>query len=267
MARDGDRDGMVLEQLRKEGRLTELGREPQPPVVTRLPEYLARLESASTAAELEAAMQIPFKHLYHGRVWTRICAVRIRRGVEIVQAHPLGCYVPQFGRRRMLTVCGESMRVPRGGNSTGARYVWHGAGEWAMNILRREGFTISASHRMWDGGWNDYPHRCLSIAEAALAGRIPDPRLNVLRRHRRLYAGASPINYTVEQNDADDVDRRATRPCKCGGTLFDWGAGWSEGFSFINWHCNACPDVFTEYMTNERLYQLRNAQREARAHG
>lgn len=226
----------------------------------RLSDYLAGLERATTAAELDAAIKAPFKHLFRGPVWSRICNVRIRRGVEIVQAHPLGRYVPQFGERRVLTVCGEPMRVPRGGNSTGVRYVWHGAGEWAMNILRREGFTVTASHRMWDGGWNDYPHRCLSIAEAALAGRIRDPKLNVLRRHRHRYAGSSPINYTVEQNDADDGDRRATRLCKCGGTLFDWGGGHSEGFEFINWHCNGCPDVFTEYMTHEYFSRLRSRE-------
>lgn len=223
----------------------------------KLTEYLDGMERAATAAELEAAIQVPFKHAYSGPTWTRICRVRIRKGVEICDAHPLGRFIPRSGPRRALSLCGELYRVACGQNGPGVRYAWHSAGEWAMALLRREGFSVRAAHRVWDGGWNDYPHRCLTIVADALAGRIPDPRLNVLRRHR----GVSPINYTVEQNDADEGDRRATRPCKCGGTLFDWGAGWSEGFDFINWHCNACPDVFTEYMTRERLYALRNAGR------
>lgn len=225
----------------------------------KLTDYLDGMRAATTAKELEAAIQAPFKHSFRGRTWSTICKVRIEAGNRICEAHPHGDYVPRFGPGRVLTVRGESYKVGRGQNSTGVRYVWHSAGEWAKDVLKHAGLSTRAAHRIWEG-WSDYPHRCLPIVEAALAGKIPDPRLNRLIRHKRTGYG-SPIRYTVEQNDADESDRRATRPCKCGGTLFDWGAGHSEGFEFINWHCNACPDVFTEYMTRDRLYALRQSTR------
>lgn len=224
-------------------------------------EYLAGMEAANTVAELEAAIQIPFKHLYRGAQWERIRAVRIRKGYEIVAAHPLGRFVPCFlgGRSRALTVCGETFKVGRGGNSTGVRYAWHYAGEWAQEVLRRNGFTKRAASRVWDYGL-DYPHRVLAVVELAVAGGIPDPELGVMIRHERTGHGR-PIRYTIEQNDADVHDHRASRPCDCGGTLFDWGAGHSEGFDYVNWHCNACPDVFTEYLGPGGLRALRNPVR------
>lgn len=223
--------------------------------------YLLGLEAAATADELETAIQEPFKHAFRGRTWERICKVRIRKGYEIVAAHPLGRFVPHFGvgRSRRLTVCGETSTVGRGGNSTGVRYAWHDAGTWAKEVLRRNGFTVRAAERVWDHGFG-YPHRVLAVVEMALAGGIPDPELNVLIRHERLGAG-TPLRYTVEQNNADEIDRRATRACDCGGTLFDWGGGHSEGFDFINWHCNGCPDVFTEYLGPGQMYALRNPEK------
>lgn len=226
----------------------------------KLAEYLDGMRAASTAAELEAAIQAPFKHAYRGRTWSQICKVRIEAGERICAQHPLGRYVPRFGPGGRLTVCGEIYKVGRGGNGAGVRYCWHYAGEWAMDIWRREGFSVRAAHRLWDG-WADYPHRALAIVEAAVAGRIPDPELNVLRPHGR--TDGSPIRYSVEANEADKFDRRASRPCPCGGTLFDWGAGHSEGFDFINWHCVKCPEVFTEYMTQADLYALRRSARAA----
>lgn len=224
----------------------------------KLTEYLDGMRAAATAEELEAAIQAPFKHSYRGRIWSQICEVRIAEGERICAAHPLGRFVPRYGPRRQLTVCGETYRVGRGGNSTGVRYCWHAAGQWVMEILRREGFSVRAAHRLWDG-WSGYPHRALKIVEEALAGKIPDPELNVLRPHGRTSGG--PIRYSVEANEADQHDRRASRPCPCGGTLFDWGGGWSEGFDFINWHCIACPEIYTEYMTREQFYSLRQSPR------
>jgi hypothetical protein len=224
----------------------------------KLADFLNGLRAATSAAELEAAIQADFKHPFHGPTWSKICNVRIAKGIEICDAHPLGKFVPRFGPGRKLTVCGETYKVGRGGNSTGVRYAWHYAGEWAMSILRREGFSVQAANRIWEG-WRDYPHRCLAIVEKAVAGEIPDPELNVLRPHGRI--DGNPIRYTIEQNDADKGDHRATRPCPCGGTLFDWGAGHSLGFEFINWHCNACPEIYTEYMTTAQLYALRRASR------
>ncbi len=222
----------------------------------KLHEFLDGLRAASTAEELEAALHADFKHSYRGRTWSQICKVRVEAGARICAAHPLGRYIPSFGPGRTLSCCGETYRVARGQNSTGVRYVWHAAQVWANGVLMNNGLSRRASHRIWDS-WSDYPHRCLAVVEAALAGKIPDPQLGVLVRHKRS-EGARPLNYTVEQNDRDTIDRRATRPCDCGGTLFDWGAGHSEGFEFVNWHCNACPDVFTEYMTSKDLMALRN---------
>lgn len=223
-------------------------------------EYLAGMEAATSAAELEAAIQAPFEHPYRGRAWDRICEVRIRKGYELVAAHPLARFVPRFsgGRSRTLTVCGETYKVGRGGNSTGVRYAWHYAGEWAKEILRRNGFTTRAAERVWDMG-RQYPHRILAVVEDALASRIPDPELNVLIRHERTGHGR-PVKCTVEEARATG---RAMRPCECGGTLFDWGAGHSEGFDFVNWHCNACADVFTEYLGPGGLAAVRNPRGEA----
>lgn len=220
----------------------------------KLSEYLDGMRSATTADELEAAIQAPYKHSFRGRTWSQICRVRIETGKRIVAAHPLGKYVPQFGPHRLLTVCGETYKVGRGQNSTGVRYAWEYARIWARSVLKQQGFSTRVAHRICDNDWSDYPHRSLNTVADALAGKFPDPELNVLHRYR---SSAGPIKYSIERNNADRWDYRANRPCECGGTLFDWGGGHSEGFEFINWHCNACPDVFTEYMTREQFYELR----------
>lgn len=220
----------------------------------KLSQYLDGMRAATTADELEAAIQAPFKHSFQGRTWSQISKVRIETGERIVAAHPLGKYVPHFGARRLLTVCGETYKVGRGQNSTGVRYCWHAAGVWVQDVLRRQGWSVRAAYRMWEGGWHDYPHRSIALVEKVLAGNVTDPELNVLHRYR---SSAGPIKYSIERNNADKWDYRANHPCECGGTLFDWGGGHSEGFEFINWHCNKCPDVFTEYMTRERFYALR----------
>lgn len=221
--------------------------------------YLDGMRAANTAADLDAAIHAPFKHRYRGATWERICKVRIERGHEIISAHPLGRFVPRVGPHRRLSVCDETYRVARGGNSTGVRYAWHAAMTWAIKVMMANGLGLRASHRVW-GECREYPHRCIATLEAAFAGAIPDPQLDTIVFHKR--DCGSPIQYTIEQNDADPYDRRATRPCHCGGTLFDWGAGHSEGFDYITWHCNACPDVATEYLSVGRLYEIRQSARQ-----
>lgn len=216
--------------------------------------YLDGMRGAATAAELEAAIQVPFAHTYRGPKWSKICAVRIQRGVEICDQHPLGRFVPRLGKRHALTVCGETYRVGYGQNSTGVRYCWHYAETFAIGVLIANGLSRRAAHRVWDC-WNDYPHRCLSILDDAAARKIPDPPLGTLIL---AYDTGNPINYSVEKNDADKWDRRATRPCECGGTLFDWGSGFSCGFTFVSWHCCKCPRVFTEYVTKGRFREIRS---------
>ncbi|WP_448952187.1 hypothetical protein [Labrys neptuniae] len=220
-----------------------------------LTEYLDGMRVATSAEELEAAIKAPFKHSFRGRTWSQICKVRIEKGNEICAAHAHGRFVPIFGPRGLITLCGETYRMGHGQNSTGVRYIWHYAKTWAIEVLARNGFSQRAAYAVWDE-CGDYPHRCLKRIEEALAGKLPDPVLDTLIWHERSYG--SPIAYTVEQNNADKYDRRATRPCRCGGTLFDWGAGFSAGFDFINWHCNACPDVATEYLSPGRLYEIRS---------
>lgn len=218
----------------------------------KLSEYLGGLRQASTAEELEAAIQAPYKHAFHGRTWTTICKVRTDVGNAIVAAHPLGKFVPRMIGRR-LTVVGETYGVSRGGNSTGVRYAWHAAGEFAKSVLKRHGFTTRAASRIWDS-WSDYPHRCLAVVEKALAGGYQDPVMDTLIF---CYTGGGPVNITVEENNADDCGKRATMSCKCGGTLFDWGCGFSDDFTHVSWHCNQCADVYTEHVTPQRFREIR----------
>lgn len=219
----------------------------------KLSDYLDGLRAATTASELEAAIQAPYKHTFYGATWTRICKVRVESGNRIRAAHPLGKFVP-FMDGRWLTVADEVHAVARGGNSAGRRYAWHAAGEFAKSVLRNHGFTVRACARIWDG-WTDYPHRCLRIVEEAIAGGYPDPVMDTLTLSHMSEAG--PIRYTEEQNNADACDRRATQPCTCGGTLFDWGSGSCDGFTSVNWRCNWCAGVFIEYVTPRRFREIR----------
>jgi hypothetical protein len=218
-----------------------------------LRQYLGGMLAATTADELEAAIQAPHLHPFSGPTWSRISKVRDQRGKEICEAHSLGKFVPRVDGRT-ITVCGETYRVARGGNSTGVRYAWHSVGEFVQSILLRDGFTKRAAYRIWDN-CGRYPHRCLAIVESALKAKYPDPQLNRLVFAYRSSAG--PIRYTVAQNEADSVDGRASRPCGCGGTRFDWGCGFSDSFTYISWPCNACNAVYIEYVTPDRLEEIR----------
>jgi hypothetical protein len=220
-----------------------------------LSKYLAALQAARTGDELEAALQARFQHPFTGRTRTKICRVRREVGQAICDAHPHGNLVPRFGPQRILAVCGETYKVGQGHNSTGDRYVWTYAQEWAEGVLVRRGLSKRAAQGIWDWWASGYPHRCLSVIEKALAGEMPDPPMNTLIFN---YEGPSPVRITAEENDEHPHGHRATRPCDCGGTLFDWGSGWNGYLIFINWHCNACPRVFTEYVTSERLREIRN---------
>lgn len=215
-------------------------------------QYLDGLRQAKTSSELEEAIRVPYKHSYHGRTWSAICKLRIERGLAICEAHRHGRYVPRM-IGRTLVVCGENYKVGRGMNSTGIRYVWHSAEQFATATLMKYGLSRRAAHGIWDC-WSTYPHRCLDVVQEALEGKLADPVLDVLTFS---YTGQNPIRITVEENAADEIDSRATRDCPCGGTLFDWGSGHSAGFTFVSWHCNACPDVYTEYVSDERFATIR----------
>ncbi len=219
----------------------------------KLADYLNGMRAATTAEALDAAIQAPYKRSFQGRSWATICKVRIEKGLEICAAHELSRFVPRI-EGNMLIVCGERYKVGRGGNAAGVRYAWFHAEQFAREVLTRNGISQRGVSEIW--GWvGSYPHRCLELVRKALAGEFPDPPMNTL-----IYSFTShaPVKMTVEDNNLDTIDKRATRVCECGGTLFDWGSGWDNPFNFISWHCNACPKVFTEYMTHEKLFEIRN---------
>jgi hypothetical protein len=229
------------------------------PKAMKLSDYLAGMDAATTAEQLEAAIQAPFKHSYRGPTWSRVCKARIAAGERIVAAHPHGQFVPHVGDRRQLTVCGESYRVGRGQNGAGVRYVWHYAEQWARKILNANGFSDRAVKGIWGSAF-DYPHRALETVAEALAGKLADPPLNRLILHRRSLRSGHPVRI----NRRIDAKDRAHRPCRCGkGWLWDWGAGFSYYTSFINWHCDRCSRVYTEYLTDGRLGEIRRSPKTA----
>lgn len=215
-----------------------------------LTDYLDGMRRSHTIADLEAAIQARFRHGYRGRTWKTIKRVMSESGRAICDAHEHGRFVPRFGPRRMLTVCNETYKVGRGYNSTGMRYVWVYAKQFALEVLTDKGLGVRASHYVWDDCF-DYPHRALKTVEEAFAGEIKDPPLN-----RLIFTGKSQFG-PVEVDAAYERKHRAHRPCKCGGTIWDWGAGFSSGFTFVNWRCDGCTRMWTEYMTSERLTELR----------
>jgi hypothetical protein len=219
--------------------------------VLTLSQYLDGMRRARTTTALEAAIQAPFKHEYQGRVWSQIRRVIVDCGLAICDKHDHGRFVPRLGARHRLTVCGEEYKVGYGQNSTGVRYCWTAAEEFAMDVLTRNGLSRRAANSVWE--WSlKYPHRALEAVEAGLAGKLPDPRFN------RLLGGRDLTGSPVRVNRRTEAKTRAHRPCKCGkGWLWDWGCGWNGYANFINWHCDRCPRVYTEYVTNERLYQIR----------
>jgi hypothetical protein len=217
-----------------------------------LSEYLDGMRAAATDKELEAAIQAPFKHSFSGQTWSRICKVRREAGLRICAAHPNGRFVPMVGPRRRLTICGREYGVGYGQNSTGERYVWTYAQNWAVEVLREHGFGIRAAHLIWDncGG---YPHRALQCVEEALAGLHPDPPMN------RLIYVRDTVGGPVRVNRRDEAKHRAHRPCRCGGTRWDWGSGYSLGITFVHWYCDGCPRIYEEYVTEDRFRKIRSA--------
>ncbi len=217
---------------------------------------LARIASAPDAVALETCIQGAGKHPFHGAKWRAISAARIARGEAICDVHPHGAFVPRIGPRRRLTACGETYSAGFGQNSTGERYVWHGAECWAVDVLMRHGLGRRAAHRIW-GLAGSYPHRALPIVEAALRGEIVDPEIDVLQMPPYRSPTGAGVRCTLEGNEADRHDRRASRMCECGGVLFDWGWSCGEGFESISWSCNACDRRYTEYVSKNRLGEIR----------
>ncbi len=213
----------------------------------KLSQYLDGMRAASTADELDAAISAPYRHSYLGRTWATICRVRRERATAICQGHPDGRFVP-LATGRTLMLCGESFNLRTYKNSLGQP---HSPESWAKTVLKANGMSQRAAARIW--GTGSYPHRALALVAAARAGELTDPVMNT----PVFCDGHGPVNISTEENDADDLDRRATMPCACGGTLFDWGCGFSDDFTFVKWHCNKCPKVATEFVTPERFREIR----------
>lgn len=225
--------------------------------------YLDGMRAATTPDDLEAAFQKDRayqKHGFRSRGMRAIEKVLVEEGVRLCVGHPHGHLVPRYDERRRLEVNGETYRVARGGNSTGVRYAWCDARDWAIDAMTKGGLSRRAAHLVWNS-FRDYPHRALQTVEKAMTGEIPDPQLDVPVRSQ--HPGNRPISLSVEENEREGRHRRASRACTCGGTLFDWGCGHHLGFEFVEWRCNACPDVFTEHMTRETLYALRQGAENA----
>jgi len=215
-----------------------------------LAEYLDGMRRATTADELEASFQAPHPHAYRGRIWAQICRVRIEAGRRICDADPNGRFVPAYGPRRSLIVCGQAYHVGHGQNSTGVRYAWHYAQEFAEGVLRENGFSKRAAHIIWSWAFK-YPHRSLQSVQAALAGELPDPRFD-----RLLYRGRCRGPIRVDRETESGT--RAHRPCACGGWRWDWGCAWTGYCDVITWRCDRCPRIYVEYLSPGRLYEIRN---------
>ena len=92
-----------------------------------------------------------------------------QRGRELAGLSPLGRFIPAFGPRRALTVCGEKYTVAKGGNSTGVRYAWCYAKEWAVEVMKKNDFPFDDDvlNIVWSWALS-YPHRALLAMEKAV---------------------------------------------------------------------------------------------------
>ena len=128
-----------------------------------LTEHLQLIQSSPSARELEKRFQETLR-LYRWRTQGRIIRAVQRRGAELVAASPAGFYVPQLGRRRRMWLCGEEYSVGYGQNSTGERYSWEYAKQWALSTMRKHKVPPATAKHIMDW-WGHYPHRALQYAE------------------------------------------------------------------------------------------------------
>jgi hypothetical protein len=224
-------------------------------MVMKLKECLENMRAASTAEDLEKAFQLAIEVFPSMRTRSRICSVLIEAGKRICDNHPNGKFVPRLGKRRALTVCGEKYGVGYGGNSTGERYCWHYTKEWTTKILVSNGFSKRASRSIYNWAF-EYPHRALQVVNDALEGKLPDPPFNRLILDH-IADGPVRVNRKKERKIS------AHRKCKCGGWRWDWGCGWNGYANIINWRCDRCNRVYIEYVTNERLTEIRQLKKKA----
>lgn len=126
----------------------------------KLSEHLQTIRSAEDSEALEEAFRATFE-FRSPRTKERLRRAVFERGLELCSYAEHGSLVPRWeSRRRRLHVAGENYRVVHGGNSTGIRYAWHDATEWARGVLRHRGIDEETINAILDW-WRDYPHRAL----------------------------------------------------------------------------------------------------------
>lgn len=133
----------------------------------KLSEHLEKFGLSMSPADLEVRMQAAHKAFPSSpldRTWKRIKRAMETRGEELRALSPAGRFVPHIGPRRKMSLCGQTYSIGYGGNSTGERYAWHYAEEWAVGVLVEGGMPEETARRIWS--WcRRYPHRALEIAE------------------------------------------------------------------------------------------------------
>jgi hypothetical protein len=226
-----------------------------------LDDYLAGMRAATTADELEAALMAPYEHPYAGPIWNAICKTRVEEGLRLCADHPQGRLVPRFNGDA-ITVCGELLTPGPGFLAQNQHFDSPEVTQLVKGALVRQGLSSRAAHRVAQA-WIEYPHRCLAILESALKGELDDPPMNKLFLS---HLGRGPVALTVADNNADHEHRRASMPCQCHGTLFEWSNQEDDGITVVNWRCNRCDRVFAEYVTPERLDAIEKSKYDSIPH-
>lgn len=143
-----------------------------------LAHHMAMVMSAETVDDLEHEFQTgraALEALYGGwmNALYRRAADRLHydavipRGLALADEHPLGHLLPRFNtRNRHLSIGDQWFRVGRGGNTTGVRYAWTYATEWARGALISNGLSDKTAKGVLDW-WSKYPHRALQVLIAA----------------------------------------------------------------------------------------------------
>lgn len=221
-----------------------------------LDDYLAGMRAATTADELEAALLAPYEHPYAGPIWNAICKTRVEEGLRLIATHPHGHLVPRLSDAA-VTVANEPLTLGSGFLAQNQPLDSPEVRQFVKGALARQGLSSRAAHRIAQA-WSEYPHRCLAILESALKGELDDPPMN---KPFLSHLGRGPVSLTVADNDADQVHRRATMPCQCHGTLFEWGQQEDDGIAVVNWRCNRCDRVFVEYVTPDRMTAIQESAR------
>ncbi len=135
----------------------------------KLSEHLERIARADTPKRLDVALWNATEEYPRSREKIRWAVSE--RGAELCRAHPGAEFVPVVGKRRRLSLCGQTYRVGYGGNSTGERYCWHYAREWVAGKLRAAGMTARERQQIDDWCFSLYPHRVLSAVDSFLKRR------------------------------------------------------------------------------------------------